>query len=62
MQCSLTGLLNNAASHCECGRDFNGEMMAFSLRELYRNLRELKERTDAGDMTALKEFFELYVF
>lgn len=32
-----------------------------TLPELGRNLRELQERTTAGDMTALKEFFDLYV-
>ena len=32
------------------------------LGELVRNLKELRDRTDAGDMKALDEFFGLFVF
>ena len=32
------------------------------LEELVRNLKELKERTDKGDMTAITEFFDIFVF
>lgn len=32
------------------------------LEELVRNLKELKKRTDKGDMTAIDEFFDIFVF
>lgn len=32
------------------------------LGELVRNLKELRDRTDAGDIKALDEFFGLFVF
>ena len=32
------------------------------LGELVRNLKELRDRTDAGDIKALDEFFDLFVF
>ena len=32
------------------------------LEELVRNLKELKERIDKGDMTAIDEFFDIFVF
>ena len=32
------------------------------LEELVRNLKELKKRTDKGDMAALDEFFDIFVF
>lgn len=32
------------------------------LEELVRNLKELKERTDKGDMAAIDEFFDIFVF
>lgn len=35
---------------------------AFLLAELVRHLKELRDRTDRGDMTAVTEFFELYRF
>jgi hypothetical protein len=52
MKCNLSGLLTNGAK-----RDY-----LFPLEELCRNLRELRDRTRAGDMTVLDEFFRLYVF
>jgi hypothetical protein len=59
MTCNLTGLLNNAAGILDdSGVAVGG--YAFALRELAGNLRELKERTDKGDMTALTEFFAVY--
>ena len=35
---------------------------AFLLGEFEKHLKELRDRTEAGDMTALDEFFGLYVF
>lgn len=35
---------------------------AWALNELVRNLKELRDRTNAGDMAALDEFFALFVF
>lgn len=32
------------------------------LEELVRNLKELKERTGKGDMAAIDEFFDIFVF
>ena len=32
------------------------------LEELVRNLKELKKRTDKGDMTAIDEFFDIFCF
>ena len=32
------------------------------LDELVRNLRELRDRTDADDATAISEFFDVFVF
>jgi hypothetical protein len=32
------------------------------LDELVSNLKELRDRTDAGDMAALREFFDLFRF
>lgn len=32
------------------------------LEELVRNLKELKKRTDKGDMAAIDEFFDIFVF
>jgi hypothetical protein len=61
MKCNVYSLLNHAAGELE---DENGESVAgygFALRELANNLRELKERTDKGDMAAVAEFFTVYV-
>jgi hypothetical protein len=35
---------------------------AFMLGELSKHLRQLRDRTEAGDSTALDGFFRLYVF
>ena len=35
---------------------------AYLLGKFEEHLRELRDRTEAGDMTALDEFFWLYVF
>lgn len=46
--------------HCaaiEAGGPYRG-----ALPQLADNLRELRDRTQAGDMSALDEFFALYVF
>jgi hypothetical protein len=34
----------------------------WALEELVRNLKELRERTRAGDMASLDEFFNIFVF
>lgn len=39
-----------------------GEGNRFVLKELIRHLKELRDRTDAGDLGAVGEFFELYRF
>ena len=38
------------------------DMRMHSVKEMIGNLKELRDRTAAGDMTALDEFFNLYVF
>ncbi len=34
----------------------------YMLSEFSKNLRELRDRTERGDMAALDEFFKIYVF
>lgn len=34
----------------------------YMLSEFAKNLRELRDRTERGDMAALDEFFKIYVF
>lgn len=34
----------------------------YMLSEFTKNLRELRDRTERGDMAALDEFFKIYVF
>jgi len=55
MKVSLDGLLKNSAAAV-------GGMWKHSLLELLENLRELRQRTQAGDMVALEEFFKVYGF
>ena len=45
-----------------CARVGNRSEKAWCLDELVRNLKELRDRTDAGDMAALDEFFGVFVF
>lgn len=54
MKVSLDGLLQNAA---KATRGIYGH----SLLELLENLKELRRRTQSGDMIALNEFFAIYV-
>ena len=62
MKENLDGLLRNAGDAAKRGDKMYGGMYAFSLEELAKNLRELRDRTRAGDMAALDEFFSIYVF
>lgn len=52
MTCDLDGLLTNGAK-----RDYE-----FPLKQLADHLRELRDRTRAGDMAAVEEFFSIYTF
>lgn len=45
-----------------CARVGHRSEKAWCLDELVRNLKELRDRTDAGDMKALDEFFAVFVF
>lgn len=45
-----------------CANRGSSRDKAWVLGELVRNLKELRDRTDAGDMAALDEFFDLFVF
>lgn len=59
---SLPGLLKNAGDSAAYGDEDHGRGYQFALGELLENLRELRDRTKAGDMGALDEFFAIYVF
>lgn len=54
---SLSGILNRAADHCEKRKD--AEYLAYPLRVLLKNLRELRERRSEGT-AVLEEFFSVY--
>lgn len=63
MQVSLPGLLEKAARACEQTSSngtnrFGGE--AFAIRELLKNLRELRDRQAEGE-AVIAEFFRLYI-
>lgn len=45
-----------------CAARGDRRMKAWCLEELVKNLKELRDRTDAGDMKALAEFFDLFRF
>lgn len=62
MKQSLPGLLRNAGRAAGKGDCIHGAGYRHSLEILLSNLRQLRERTKAGDMTVLDEFFEYYVF
>ncbi|MDE2106782.1 MAG: hypothetical protein KGL39_56730 [Patescibacteria group bacterium] len=62
MKQSLPGLLLNAGRAAEKGDRIHGAGYYHSLENLLSNLRQLRERTKAGDMTVIDEFFEYYVF
>jgi hypothetical protein len=45
-----------------CANNGSPESKAWLCEELARNLKELRDRAQAGDMDALREFFELFTF
>lgn len=45
-----------------CSNNGDAGAKEWVLEELVKNLKELRDRTDAGDMKALDEFFGLFVF
>lgn len=62
MKQSLPGLLLRVGELAAKRDKTHGPGYRFALNELHDNLRELRDRTKAGDMTALDEFFAIYVF
>jgi len=56
MRINIENMLRNAA--IECDRAAYGQ----PLRELARNLKELRDRHRAGDLAAIEEFFSIYRF
>ena len=62
MKQSLPGLLLRVGEIVAKAAKQNGPGYRYALGELVDNLRELRDRTRAGDMTALDEFFAIYVF
>lgn len=62
MKQSLPGLLLRVGEIAAKFDKQNGPGYRFALGELVDNLRELRHRTKAGDMTAIDEFFAIYVF
>ena len=59
MKVSIDGLLLRAAAQLKLQGDDSA--YGFMLEELCNNLIELRDRTQAGDMAAVKEFFDVYV-
>ncbi len=45
-----------------CANNGDPASHAWALGELVRNLKELRDRTQAGDMSVLREFFDLFRF
>lgn len=62
MKQSLPGLSANAGKAASKGDRIHGPGYAHALESLLSNLRQLRDRTKAGDMTVIDEFFEFYVF
>lgn len=62
MKQSLPGLLIRVGEIVAKADPQNGPGYKYALSELRENLRELRDRTKAGDMKALDEFFGIYVF
>lgn len=62
MNQSLPGLLLRVGEIVAHANPQDGPGHSYALHNLMNNLRELRDRTKAGDMTALDEFFEIYVF
>lgn len=52
----------NVSHMLHCAAIEAGGHYRHALPELVANLRELRDRTQAGDLTALDEFFSLYTF
>lgn len=62
MKQSLPGLLLRVGELAAKHDKTHGPGYRYALNELNDNLRELRDRSKAGDMTALDEFFAIYVF
>lgn len=62
MKQSLPGLLLRVGEIAAKFDKQHGPGYRFALSELVDNLRELRDRTKAGDKGALDEFFAIYVF
>jgi len=57
MKVSISGLLNSLKLKKRVNK-----FDAYLLEKFEEHLKELRDRTEVGDMTALDEFFGLYVF
>lgn len=62
MKQSIPGLLLRVGEIAAKFDKQHGPGYRFALGELVDNLRQLRDRTKAGDMTVIDEFFEFYVF
>lgn len=62
MMQSLSGLLLNAGAAAAKGDKVHGPGYRHALENLLENLRRVRDRTAAGDMTVIDEFFDSYVF
>lgn len=58
MTISLPGVLERAADQCQRSRD--NKYLAWPLRKLLADLRELRQRHRAGDTGVVDEFFALW--
>lgn len=45
-----------------CDNTGSSREKSWLLGELVRNLKEMRDRTEAGDMSAVAEFFEVFRF
>ena len=59
MRTSLTGLFASAAT---CIQGHRARYYRGALDELSDHLRQLRDRTEVGDLSALDEFFDIYTF
>jgi hypothetical protein len=62
MKQSLPGLLLRVGEIVSHADRQHGPGYQYAIGELIGNLRELRDRTKAGDMAAIEEFFSVYVF